>query len=143
MIRTNQLTHQFVQHIPERLQSGMLYISLEYGTAMHSCCCGCREKVVTPLTPTDWKMTFDGETVSLFPSIGNWALPCRSHYWIKRGKVFEAGQWTSEEIEAERSRDRAAKAKFFGTPSTVPVLSESEEKLPSMGSKGILHLITS
>ena len=43
-------------------------------TSAHSCCCGCGEEVVAPLTPTDWKMTFDGETTSLRPSIGNWTL---------------------------------------------------------------------
>ena len=85
-----QLRHHFVEHIPERLEAGVLYVSMEYATSAHSCCCGCGEEVVAPFTPTDWKMTFDGETVSLRPSIGNWTLKCRSHYVIDRGKVVEA-----------------------------------------------------
>ncbi|WP_417924835.1 DUF6527 family protein [Collimonas pratensis] len=27
----------------------------------------------------DWSLTYDGKTVSLDPSIGNWSLPCRAH----------------------------------------------------------------
>lgn len=112
-MRHKRLEHRFVQHIPERLDPGVLYISLEYATSAHSCCCGCGEEVVTPFTPTDWKMTFDGETVTLRPSIGNWTLACRSHYLIDRGRVIEAGGWTDERIAAERRRDRAAKARHY------------------------------
>ena len=113
-MRHKQLEHRFVEHIPERLEPGVLYVSMEYATSAHSCCCGCGEEVVTPFTPTDWKMTFDGETISLRPSIGNWTLKCRSHYVIDRGKVIEAGPWRDEQVEAERRRDRAAKARFYG-----------------------------
>lgn len=118
MMRHTRLEHRFVEHIPEKVETGVLYISMEYGTAAHSCCCGCGEEVVTPFTPTDWKMTFDGETVSLHPSIGNWSLACRSHYVIKRGRVIEAGPWTDEQVAAERRRDRAVKARHYGA--TIP-----------------------
>lgn len=114
-MRHAHLEHRFVQHIPERLAPGVLYVSMEYGTAAHSCCCGCGEEVVTPFTPTDWKMIFDGETVSLRPSIGNWTLACRSHYVIERGLVIEASPWTDEQVAAERRRDRAAKVRFYGS----------------------------
>ncbi|MBY3081839.1 MULTISPECIES: DUF6527 family protein [Rhizobium] len=119
MMRHHLLEHRFVEHIPERLQPGVLYVSTEYATSAHSCCCGCGEEVVTPFTPTDWKMTFDGETVSLRPSIGNWTLKCRSHYVIDRGKVVEAGPWSEKQVEAERRRDRAAKARYYGQPPKV------------------------
>lgn len=115
MIRYNRFEHRFVQHIPDTMSPGVLFISMEYGTAVHSCCCGCGEEVVTPFTPTDWKMTFDGETVSLHPSVGNWSLACRSHYVIRQGRVIEAGQWTDAQVQAERSRDRAVKARYYGT----------------------------
>ena len=113
-MRHMRLNHRFVEHIPERLEPGVLYVSMEYATSAHSCCCGCGEEVVTPFTPTDWKMTFDGETISLRPSIGNWTLRCRSHYVIDCGNVIEAGPWSDEQIEAERRRDRASKAHFYG-----------------------------
>jgi len=115
VIRHTRLEHRFVKHLPEKIEPDVLYISMEYGTAAHSCCCGCGEEVVTPFTPTDWSMTFDGETVSLHPSIGNWSLACRSHYVIKRGRAIEAGPWTDEQVAAERQRDRAAKAHHYGT----------------------------
>ena len=114
-MRHTRLEHRFVQHIPDTVEPGILYISMEFGIAAHSCGCGCGEEVVTPFTPTDWKMTFDGETVTLHPSIGNWSLACRSHYVIKRGHVIEAGPWTDEQVEAEYRRDRAAKARHYGT----------------------------
>jgi hypothetical protein len=108
------LEHRFVQYIPRLLEPGVLYISVEFATAAHKCCCGCDEQVVTPLTPHDWILTFDGETVSLWPSIGNWNYACRSHYIIKRNRVIEARPWTDDEMTAGRRKDRLAKAEFYG-----------------------------
>lgn len=115
MMRHSRLEHRFVQHIPDQLEPGVLYVSMDYGTAAHSCCCGCGEEVVTLFTLTDWRMTFDGETISLRPSVGNWNLACRSHYLIERGRVIEAAPWTDAQIAAERRRDKAAKARHYGT----------------------------
>lgn len=131
MIQHKQLEHRFVKHIPERLEAGILYVSMEYATSAHSCCCGCGEEVVAPFTPTDWKMTFDGETISLRPSIGNWTLKCRSHYVIDGGKVVEAGPWSDEQVEAERRRDRAAKDRFYGKPAPVA----ADTALPDVASR--------
>lgn len=116
MMRRHRFEHRFVQNIPEKLEPGVLYISMEYATAAHSCFCGCGEEVVTPFSPTDWKMTYDGETVSLWPSIGSWTLPCRSHYVMDRGRILEAGNWSDAEVAAERRRDRAAKENYYGVP---------------------------
>lgn len=114
MLKINALEHQFVETIPEVLDPGVLYVSMEFGIVTHLCCCGCGDEVVTPLTPTDWKLTYDGEAVSIWPSVGNWNLPCRSHYVIKAGKVLEAGSWSEQRIAAERRRDKAAKAEYYG-----------------------------
>ena len=129
MIRWHSLEHRFVKHIPEQLEPGVLYVSMEYASAAHSCCCGCGEEVVTPFTPTDWRMTFDGDTISLWPSIGNWKLPCRSHYIVKRGRAIEAPPWTEEEIAAERRRDKEAKALYYAE-------SESPEVVRSLSASG-------
>lgn len=94
----------------------ILYISMDYATVVHSCCCGCGDRVVTPLTPTDWRMTFDGESISLHPSVGNWNQKCRSHYVIQQNRVLEAGAWSSAQVEAERRRDQMAKALHYGQP---------------------------
>src|SRR5262245_59201006 len=116
-MRRTTLQYQFVKQIPATLDEGTLYISIEYATAVHRCLCGCGSEVVTPLSPTDWRLTFDGVTVSLHPSIGNWSYPCQSHYWIKRNKVVWARQWSEEEIRDNRSRDRALKDEYYDNAS--------------------------
>jgi hypothetical protein len=82
-----KLTYEFVKNIPDRLEYGKIYISIEYTVAIHKCACGCGKEVVMPLSPTDWKLIYDGKTVSFYPSIGNWSFACRSHYWIKNNQV--------------------------------------------------------
>lgn len=114
MSRISSISHEFVDAIPDHVQEGVLYVSLEYATAVHSCCCGCGKEVVTPITPTDWKLIFDGESVSLFPSIGNWSFDCRSHYWIERGRVQWAEQWSEAQVHHGRVRDRLVKQYRFG-----------------------------
>jgi len=113
MTRIAALRPEFVEFIPEELDRGTLYVSMQYATAAHSCCCGCGREVVTPLSPTDWKLIFDGRSVSLDPSIGNWSFPCQSHYWIRRNQIRWAPRWSSERIAAGRQFDGAAKARYF------------------------------
>ncbi|MBT2305490.1 hypothetical protein J7E70_34425 [Variovorax paradoxus] len=108
------LSHQFVEFIPEQLQEGVLYVSTAYATAAHRCLCGCGREVVTPLSPTDWKLTFNGVTVSLLPSIGNWSFPCRSHYWIEEDRALWCGEMPQKAIDAGRARDRLVKEAYFG-----------------------------
>ena len=88
------LTHVFVESVPDELQEHTLYVSVRFATVIHKCCCGCGRQVVTPLAPSRWHLTFDGRTISLHPSIGNWSMPCRSHYWIKSNRVKWADAWT-------------------------------------------------
>ena len=70
------LAHEFVEFIPDEIEERTLYVSMKFGTVVHKCCCGCGQEVVTPLGPTDWSLTFDGRTISLDPSIGNWGFAC-------------------------------------------------------------------
>ncbi len=111
--RVELLVHEFVEYVPDEIVDGVLYVSIQYATVVHRCCCGCGKEVVTPLTPTDWRLTFDGETVSLYPSIGNWNFSCQSHYWIRRNRVSWAERWSSERITAGRMRDRALKLEQY------------------------------
>jgi hypothetical protein len=111
--RRASLRHEFVRHIPERLEEGVLYISVEFATAMHKCFCGCGAEVATPLAPTQWKLIFDGETVSLDPSVGNWSYDCKSHYWIDRDRIVWARRWSEAEIERVRERERQEKEEYF------------------------------
>ena len=121
--------HEFVEFIPEELEEGVLYVSIPYATAVHLCACGCGREVPTPISPTDWKMIFDGATVSLDPSIGNWSFPCRSHYWIRRGRVRWARKWSPEKVEAGRARSRRLKERYAaGLP--VEQIELREEQAP-------------
>ena len=104
-MRHSRLRPEFVELIPRELDPGVLYISIRYRTASHLCACGCGNRVVTPIKPPKWHLYFDGASVSLWPSIGLWQLPCRSHYWIEHGKVRWSMPWTPEQIEAGRMRD--------------------------------------
>jgi hypothetical protein len=112
------LTHEFVEFIPEQLKDGILYVSIPYGLAVHKCCCGCQNKVVTPFSPRDWKLTYDGETVTLNPSIGNWKFPCQSHYWIRENHVvwvknFEKPVSTQKDKGIKTNKASQKKKHFF------------------------------
>ena len=107
------LQYKFVEFIPDKVEEGILYISIEYCTAIHKCVCGCGNEVVTPLSPTDWKLTFNGKAVSLYPSIGNWNFDCQSHYWVKNNHIEFAEPWTKNEVQAGRHDDYESKKEYF------------------------------
>ncbi|MCE9621226.1 MAG: hypothetical protein K8R99_02655 [Actinomycetia bacterium] len=82
-----RLAVEFVDLLPEILQDGVVYVSIRHTTVVHRCACGCGLEVVTPLAPNGWKLTYDGNSISLRPSIGNVDFPCRSHYWLTDGRA--------------------------------------------------------
>ena len=51
MKRDLVLKHEFVEFIPDKLEDGIVYVSIRYATVAHKCCCGCGTEVVTPLAP--------------------------------------------------------------------------------------------
>ena len=107
-IRTEHVTL-----MPAQLEAGVLYVSLEYGVAAHLCACGCGKKVITPLSSTDWCFSESRGKPSLWPSIGNWQLPCRSHYVIRNGEILWAKAWTESEIEQGRAREKKETEAYF------------------------------
>src|SRR5262249_43698231 len=112
-MKQTALRPEFVEFIPEQIEDGVLYISRRYGTAMHLCCCGCGSEVVTPLGPASWALEIVNGGVTLHPSIGNWSLPCRSHYLIRQGRVVWARDMSHEEIEDGRLRDQRLRETHF------------------------------
>jgi len=108
------IQHEFVEFIPEELAPRTLYVSVDYATAAHACFCGCGEKVVTPISPIGWQLLFDGDTVSLHPSVGNWSFRCQSHYWVKRDQVHWAETMSPAQIAQGRRQDRAMSASYYG-----------------------------
>lgn len=107
------LQPSFVKYIPEDLLKNKMYISLENEIIAHKCPCGCGEKIFIPLTPIGWKMTFDGEGISISPSIGNWQLACKSHYWIENNKVIWSGNWSDKQIKFVRHREKIEQKAFY------------------------------
>jgi hypothetical protein len=130
------LKHEFVEFIPGELKEGTIYVSIRFGTASHLCVCGCGNKVVTPIRPTNWKLIFDGKTISLDPSIGNWSFACLSHYWIRNNKVLWADQWSTEDIDDGRALDRRSKDRYFGT-TEAPLPSGKPEAKAALRGKGL------
>lgn len=137
-MRHDQLQHRFVEYIPERLEEGVLYISVEYMTVTHLCCCGCGQEVSTTLSPTDWRLIYDGKTVSLEPSIGSWSLPCQSHYFITCNRIIWARGWSQDEIHAGRqydvarkSQQRAAESLEMPAPASPKLQKEKKGWIPS------------
>ncbi|MFD3458239.1 DUF6527 family protein [Nocardia fluminea] len=114
-MRATAIVPEFVEYVPVDLTDGVLYVSIAYRTAVHRCACGCGNKVVTPISPADWQVLFDGDSVSLSPSIGNWGFPCRSHYWIRSNRVLWSGNWSQKQIDAGRARDQRDRERYFGT----------------------------
>jgi hypothetical protein len=102
-MRRTEVTHQFVEAIPDELAEGIVYVATGPATVLHRCCCGCGSKVATPLGRAGWKLEFDGQTISLNPSIDNWKLDCGSHYRIKRNRVWWFIRWSQLEVEVGRN----------------------------------------
>ena len=107
-MKLQSIMPRYVKAVPSSMEEGVLYIS-SYGSAIHSCCCGCGCEVVTPLGPAQWHITTEEGAVTLRPSVGSWNLPCQSHYLITHNKVEWAAKFSPEEIAANRRADDAAR----------------------------------
>jgi hypothetical protein len=109
VMKSKRIYPVFTSIIPDVLDRDKVYISLDYNTVAHLCACGCGEEVVTPLQPSEWKMIYDGETVSLHPSIGNWSYQCRSHYWIRESQIVWAEDWSDQQVKRARKLEAQKK----------------------------------
>ena len=107
MSRRTKVGHRFVETLPSELEPGLLYISGSHNIIAHLCCCGCGSEVVTPLGPAGWTLRYDGQ-VSLTPSVGNGALPCRSHYVIHGSQVRWLSNMTPNQHARAKARDQVA-----------------------------------
>lgn len=112
-MRIKEFGLQRVHYMPKEIGSGVLYVSEEYGAVAHLCACGCGSKVSTPLGPTEWTFEEQEGRPTLRPSIGNWQLPCQSHYWITSGKVTWAPKWTLEQILVGRRAEEEYRRAYF------------------------------
>jgi hypothetical protein len=122
MSRLSSIRPEFVEFVPKELEDGVLYVSIPYSTCVHRCACGCGSKITLPINPAKWRVLWDGERISLWPSVGNWSYPCRSHYWIEESLIEWAPAMSRESVEANRARDKSAPDQYLtsrgqaGTP---------------------------
>jgi Family of unknown function (DUF6527) len=128
-----EIAHRFIELLPDTLEERTLYVSVEYKSIVHLCFCGCGKKVVTPLSPTGWSMTFNGKTISMQPSIGNWNLACRSHYWIRDSRVRWADQWSQAQIDEGFARDVRLKDHYYARVDAAGVVEEASERSDGVG----------
>lgn len=103
---------KFVSRVPPEIEEGIIYISTEVNTAVHLCPCGCKTEIITPIDPSEWKFTYDGETISLYPSVGVWGAECKSHYWIKRNHIEWARTYMEIEIEEVRKSEDSKRKEY-------------------------------
>jgi hypothetical protein len=108
-----KLEHRFVEIMPSELEDGILYVSMEFGTVIHKCPCGCGQKVVTPLSPVAWQLSYDGDSITLRPSIGNWSFECQSHYWITNNMVEHAPKWKKSQIDKGRKKEQKERKRYY------------------------------
>lgn len=99
-----------VETMPEEFRPGVLYVSYEFQTASHLCCCGCGTRVVTPLGKGRWVVSSGCNGPTLSPSVGNTSQTCRSHYLIRDGQVVWVRQMSDAEHLAAIENDRKAAA---------------------------------
>jgi hypothetical protein len=113
MSRLSSIRPEFVEFVPKELEGGVLYVSIPYSTTVHKCASGCGSKITLPVNPAKWRFLYDGETISLWPSVGNWSYECQSHYWIEQNRIEWARRWTRDKVEQARARDRADRERYL------------------------------
>lgn len=129
MTKMTRLVLERVHYMPKDLAPGILYVSEEFAVAGHLCACGCGNKVMTPLGPTEWSFTDTPHGPSLRPSIGSWQLHCRSHYWIDRGTVEWSGAWSPERVERGRRAEQARRRDYYESRKRAPTAARIERWL--------------
>jgi hypothetical protein len=121
---------ELVEFIPKVVDEGVLYVSIPYGTSVHKCACGCGSKITLPLNPAKWRLLWDGERISLWPSVGNWSYPCQSHYWIEQNQIEWAPKMSRERIDANRMHDKADREHYLRsrTQPAIPLAPTSKSR---------------
>jgi len=113
-VKVQVVRPEYVEQLPEQLAEGVLYICEEFDLTAHKCCCGCGEDVYNKLGPGKWRIVkmSDG-SVSLDPSVGNWNYACRSHYWIRKNRIVDAGRMSARAIREVQRRDRRDRDRYI------------------------------
>lgn len=87
-MKITALKLQFIINAPDTLEEGVFYYSPAFQTSLHLCPCGCGNEIVIPFTKDDWELLIvNNLTITVRPSIGNFYLPCKSHYYITNNTI--------------------------------------------------------
>lgn len=91
-------------------------------------------------------MKRNGGRVSLWPSIGNWSYPCRSHYVIRDNCVLEAKPMTERQIQRVKANDRADKtaqidATNYAKEAAMLAHASNANVLPTHGGQPNINLL--
>lgn len=116
--RISSLRIERVDIIPNNIEPGVLYVSGRFATAIHLCPCGCGNEVVTPLGLGEWYLESLDGIPSLTPSVGNWELPCESHYWIQKGRIVWSSKMTRRQIDRMRKLQNTAAERLYAPKTT-------------------------
>jgi uncharacterized protein DUF6527 len=109
------ITLQRVKYLPRELSPRVLYVSEEFAVAGHLCACGCGSKVITPLGSAEWALSERNGLPTLRPSVGNWQLPCRSHYVIADGQIHWGDQWSDMQVAAGRHAEEQRRKAYYAS----------------------------
>lgn len=90
--REKLFKYRFVDDVPDHLRSGTVYLIGNDGyfwQMLMICPCGCKKALYMNLIEDYdpyWKYEIRGKTISISPSI-NRMVGCRSHFFLKNGKI--------------------------------------------------------
>ena len=79
-------SYQAVDRIPKQLSPGVVYHSEEFEVGALLCACGCGHRV-SLLVPDSHQITAEGGFATVRPSISVCDGACKSHYFIRAGRV--------------------------------------------------------
>jgi hypothetical protein len=68
------------------------------------CACERGQEVWMKIRPDRHHLTWNGESVSITPSVGNGRLRCRAHYWMHRSQVVSVPEPTAEDDAGGQNR---------------------------------------
>lgn len=95
-----------VDRIPRELEAGIVYHSEEYELGALLCACGCGHRI-NLLVPDSHRISSDGGSVTVRPSILVADGACLSHYFITSGEVEWSYPFSSAQARSVMQRQVA------------------------------------
>lgn len=86
------------ERLPDHVGSFEFHYSRRFDMAALSCACGCGHKVMLNLLDQH-QLEIEGGLPTVTPSILVADAPCLSHFFIRRGRVDWAQQWSKKTVD--------------------------------------------